>query len=309
MKKEIQTPLYQNLYKDYEAFIKAKNYKAGKTKVFQTPVRQFLIWLEGHGISTIKEVTTKTMMNYYEYLTERPNQTREGTLADTTINNHLFSISMFLDNLLINGEITKAFLIPNHGSRNKQARNYLTVEEIKILYQYCENPIEKALLSVAYGCGLRRSEIEALNTSDMQFLDGMLIVRNGKGDKRRTVPMSDIVLKDLKTYMTEYRHERLTGKQQVQAFFITNKGNRMNGTALTRMLSKLIERTENQIIIGKEITLHCLRHSIANHLAENNAGIDFIRGFLGHSQINTSYIYAMKNKRRLKPFKLNTNHE
>lgn len=303
MKKEIQTPEYQNLYKDYETFIKAKNYKAGKNKVFQTPVKQFIIWLETHGISTIKQVTTKEMMAYYEYLIERPNQTREGTLADSTINNHLFSISMFVDNLLIKEEIKKAFLIPKHGSRNKQARNYLIIEEIKILYQHTENPLEKALLATAYGCGLRRSEIENLNTCDMQFSDGMLIVQKGKGDKRRTVPMSDSVLKDLKAYMTEYRHERLTGKQQVQAFFVTKRGSRMSGKALAKVLAKLIARTHNQAILSKEISLHCLRHSIANHLAENNAGIDFIRGFLGHSQINTSYIYAIKNKKRLKTFK------
>jgi site-specific recombinase XerD len=47
-----------------------------------------------------------------------------------------------------------------------------------------------------------------------------------------------------------------------------------------------------------DITLHCLRHSIANHLAENNAGIDFIKRFLGHADINTAYIYAIKNKKR-----------
>ena len=72
----------------------------------------------------------------------------------------------------------------------------------------------------------------------------------------------------------------------------------MSGEHLNDTLKNLIESTNNYELIQKEITLHCLRHSIAFHLAENNAGIDFIRRFLGHSQINTTYLYAIKNKKR-----------
>ncbi len=74
----------------------------------------------------------------------------------------------------------------------------------------------------------------------------------------------------------------------------------MRGEYLNTTLKRIIERSSNQSIIDKEITLHGLRHSIANHLMENNAGIDFIKGFLGHSFINTAYIYALKNKQRTK---------
>lgn len=83
-----------------------------------------------------------------------------------------------------------------------------------------------------------------------------------------------------------------------EAFFINSKGKRASGENLNEILKKMIEQIQKYELIQKDITLHCLRHSIAHHLAENNAGIDFIRNFLGHSDINTTYIYAIKNKKR-----------
>ena len=236
---------------------------------------------------------------YFEYLIIRPNQTRAGTLAEKTIKLHLFALGLFMQNLLENKSIDSGFYIPSYSGENSKTRNVLTVEEIKIVYQNCQSELEKALLSVAYGCGLRRSEIEALNVKDLQFSSGMLIVRTGKGSKRREVPMSDSVISYLKNYLIEERYKYLEGKNQLEtAFFINSKGKRMTGEHLGDTLKKMLEYTNNYDLIQKDITLHCLRHSIAHHLAENNAGIDFIRRFLGHSEINTTYIYAIKNKIR-----------
>lgn len=293
MKKEIQTPAYQNFFRDYENLIKARNYKA---KMYPSAIREFLIWMEEFGITAIREVTTKEMMAYYEYLIQRPNQRRSGILSSSSVKLHLLSVSIFLDSLLKNREIEKAFLIPRHGENDQNPRSFLTVEETKILYGTCENEIERAILSIAYGCGLRRAEMFRLNLSDVDRHKGMVIVRKGKNGKRREVPMSDSVLEDVKKYLSDFRYQNLASGYIDEAFFIDRKGKRMNGDMLNRTLKKITKRTQNQTIIGKEITLHCLRHSIAHHLSENNAGIDFIRDFLGHSFINTAHIYAIKNK-------------
>jgi integrase/recombinase XerD len=257
--------------------------------------------LEECGVTKIKDVTTSEMMKYYIHLTERKNQRKLGTLSGSTIRIHLLSISIFLDNLLKNNEIEKAFHIPKHGSEDKNPRNILTVEEIEILYQNCENLLEKVLLSLAYGCGLRRSEMYNLNIADVQRQTGILVVRKGKFGKRRTVPMSDDVLKDVLDYFSDYRFQKQSSAQLENAFFINKRGKRMSGEMLNDTLNKIIMRTQDQKIIDKEITLHCLRHSIAYHLAENNAGIEFIKDFLGHFFINTTSIYSIKNKPQNRP--------
>ncbi|NMH26535.1 tyrosine-type recombinase/integrase [Flavobacterium silvaticum] len=298
MTKKIQLPAFEKHFQDFQNLIKAKDPKASHT-TYTTPIKEFLIWLERFGIDSIRNVDSKDLQTYSEYLAERPNQRREGTLSSTTIKTHLLALSMFLEHLLTSREIQRGFTIPPFKGNDRKERSVLTVDEIRLLYQYSENLLEEALLSVGYGCGLRRSELQDLNLSDVQLSTGMLIVRKGKNNKRREVPMSDKVLTAVKRYVWEYRTQFLA-KTQETAFFLNAVGKRMSGEHLNTTLKRIIERSQNQIIIEKEITLHCLRHSIAHHLMENNAGIDFIRDFLGHSFINTAHLYAKKNNTRTK---------
>lgn len=295
MKKTLTNPSFIILLGSYASFIKVRNYKTGKTNNYQSAVSEFLIWLEVSGISKIKDLTSKVSVAYFEYLTNRPKVRGEGTLADKTIKFHLFALGLFQLNLLDNHEIENTFYIPPYSQANQKDRNILSVEQIKTVYQYCESLQEKALLSVAYGCGLRRSEIEALDIKDIQLLSGMIIVRKGKNSKRREVPMSNPVMEYLRQYLTQERYLIPTGEG---ALFVNAKSERISGEYLNNMLKKMIEQTGQYQLISKDITLHCLRHSIAFHLAENNAGIEFIRRFLGHAQINTTYLYAIKNKKR-----------
>lgn len=300
MKKSIQTPAYESLISDFDSFIKVRNYKLGKSNMHQTAVTELLIWLEENGVTKIKEVTSKEVLAYFEYLITRPNKRREGTLSEKTIKLHLYAMGLFMQNLLENKTIDNGFYIPSYSNNGtSKSRSTLSVEEIKLVYAHCQDDLESALLSVAYGCGLRRTELQQLNLRDVQISIGELIVREGKGSKRRTVPMSDTVIASLKRYIQIERQERISNNNAIEdAFFINSKGKRMTGEYLNDTLKKMIEQTGSYELLQKEITLHCLRHSIANHLAENNAGINFIKRFLGHAEINTAYIYAIKNKKR-----------
>lgn len=299
MNTQIQNPAFQKHFFQYEQYIEYKRFKA---KIYKAPVKEFLIWLEKIGISQIKDVTSKESKNYYEYLIERPNKKKAGTLAGSTIKSHLFALSLFLDNLLKLGEIKKGFVIQKFKANDKKEREVLTIDEIKLLYKHTENMAEQAILSVGYGCGLRRSEMQNLDLSDIQLSRGMLIVRKGKGDKRREVPISDTVLHSLNQYISECRLPTLSIQSET-AFFLNSKGKRAKGETLNKALKKLIKRTNDQNLINKEITLHCLRHSIAHHLMEKNAGIDFIRDFLGHKFSNTASLYAKKQRDKLKIIK------
>lgn len=299
MKKTIQTSSYKNLYQSFETYVRVRGYKQGNGKMYEYALREFLIWLEDNGITKIKEVTGKETVKYFDYLTTRLNQKTKGVLSDKTIKFHGFVMGLFVKDLLENRIIENGFYVPSVGSNEGESRNILSVEEIKKVYEHCTNEIEKALLSLAYGCGLRRSEIKDLDVKDVQLTCGMLIVRSGKGSKRREVPMSDSVVKQLRKYITEERHQKLAGKNQLEeALFINSIGKRMSGEYINKMLKQMMEQTGSFELVQKEITLHCLRHSIAQHLSDNGATIEFIRRFLGHAEINTTYLYAIKNKKR-----------
>jgi len=296
MNTSIQTPHYVNLYKEFDTLIKAKNYAGENT--YQYCIRDFMLWLESQDILRIKKVESSDVIRYYEYLLERPNKRRTGTLSASYVNQNLFSLRMFFDYLLETDQIKSAVVLPKYYRKEGKSRNIITQQEATLLFDSCVNSKEKALLSLAYGCGLRRTEIQKLNVNDINLASGILVVKQGKGRKRREIPVSDSVIRYLKNYLIHERTKLLQGKTQTElAFILGANGNRMQGEYLNLMLQDIILRTENRKLIKKELTLHCLRHSIAAHLIDNGASIEFVRDFLGHSRIDTAHLYARRRKR------------
>jgi integrase/recombinase XerD len=304
--KTITNNQFNQLYINFDHFLRVKNYKLGNGNLYQGVVAEFLFWLERNGIEKIEHITQKETIAYLEYLSNRPKIIGQGCLAEKTIKFHLFTLGLHLKNLIDNQSIENSIYLPSTNGSQQKPRDFLTTDEIRTVFTHCTNKKEKALLSIAYGCGLRRSEIVALNIKDIQLLYGVLIVKKGKNNKRREVPMSETVINYIKDYLLTERFQFFRDTIiKEEAVFINSKGKRMSGDSLNVLLKKMILQTKDSNVINKDITLHCLRHSIAAHLAENNAGIEFIPRFLGHSEINTTYIYAIKNKRRNSLLSLN----
>ena len=80
-------------------------------------------------------------------------------------------------------------------------REILTQKEIKKVFEECVTYRERAVLSLCYGLGLRRSEAIKINIEDIHFKTSLVYVREGKGKKRRVIPMNPTVSKYLKIYL------------------------------------------------------------------------------------------------------------
>ena len=199
------------------------------------------------------------------------------------------------------GEITvNAFsTFKNDYQESNVERTILTQSEIKSLYEATENHQERAMLSLAYGCGLRAAELEAVNVQDIKLRDEILIVPKGKGNKRRTIPLSPGVKEDLKNYFYQER-SKLIADPEEQAFMLHSQGGRMRGYTWNKYLKRIIERTDNLTIQSKGISLHNLRHSIATHLLENGIAVEQVRLFLGHRMVETTETYTRVNQEQLK---------
>jgi site-specific recombinase XerD len=300
----LNNPAYEKFYSEFADFIRLKGYSGGKDTSYAAQVREFLFFIETRGVDNIKNVTALEVIEYQEYIRERPNQRREGGLSESMIRHHLYSLRMFFDYLIDMGEVegSPAHLPKFSIGRGKQ-REVLTVEEIKEVNAACQTKMEKALIAIAYGCGLRRTEIELLDVNEVILSQGILVVRKGKGGKSRTIPLSDGGIKTLREYLVEER-PRLFAEDRMEstpAFFI-HRGERMRGEQLGELLKAILFRTQNPVILGKDITLHCLRHSIATHLLDNGAAIEFVQEFLGHEEIDTSALYSKRRKQRLKMY-------
>lgn len=150
---------------------------------------------------------------------------------------------------------------------------------------------DKAILTVFYGCGLRRNEGYHLNIGDIYWERSILHIRKGKGYKERFVPLNKTNLNYLQDYVFDYR-PILNKDKREEAFFISSRSKRMDAQSIALRLKLLQHRSNNIELQQKNIRLHVLRHSIATHLLQNEMSLEKISRFLGHNSLESTQIYT-----------------
>lgn len=296
---EITTKGFKEIFEEYDSFILSKGYKTTRnSKMYQTCVKEFLWWLESQSILKVTRIDSSVLIRYTEYLSNRPKLRGTGTLSQNMLNKHFFSLRLLFDLLLKTERVESTVYLPKYYKTATEHRNILTVDEIKELFENSTTEAERAVITLAYGCGLRRTEIERLDYRDVNLKENYIVVRDGKGSKLREVPLSKTTVKTLSDYLKNEREELLENNNALEKAFLLNaNGRRMLGATANRRLKQVIERASNYEITEKEITLHNLRHSIATHLLEKGADIEFVRSFLGHAEIDMVQVYARRRKR------------
>jgi integrase/recombinase XerD len=287
------TQQLQNQIKDFRNYLVQLGYSKSSCYMLPECVKDFL---EYHNATDTNELTTGHINEFYEWLQIRPHKHKEGGLSEQYINHHVYALKVFFNWQEQTGQISyNPISVMKFKSPKGNPREPLTQEEIKALFEATESLKEKAVLHLFYSCGLRRSEGEALNIQDIHFKKQMLYVREGKGAKRRAVPMTEKVSRELESY---YLNERttLTKVKNTEAFILNRVGLRMRGDGYNKLLKTILQRTE----LNQEITLHHLRHSIATHLLESGLEIEKVRDFLGHGFLETTQIYAKVYPNQLK---------
>jgi len=290
----LQNCYYRELHEHYARHIERVGYNPGTIKTLPSPVREFFYHLEQSGIRSIEEVTPKVITWYYRRLRERPCHGRPGTLSDGMVHAHLWALRIFFSLMLSEGRImVDPLSMLSFPSPLKKEREVLSKEEVEKLYQASETLLDRAILGLFYGCGLRKSEAQALNIKDISFRGRLLYVRSGKGKRRRVVPISGKVTGDLKNYYHQERISMLRKSsypEREKAFILNSHGERMLGQSFWRRLRYLVLKAgiENP---GR-ITLHSLRHSIATHLLAGGLSVEQVRDFLGHTNIESTQIYT-----------------
>jgi len=271
---------------------------------YQLPnyIREFLHYLETQGIKHIKQIRLKHFRYYYDTLKFRSNKRRAGGLSSAYLNKHLQGLYKFADYLR---QRTKQE-IPHLGIKwqtdESEEVNYLTQAEVKALYEASKgynmgtileplNARDRAMLTIFYACGLRRSEGYYLDVGDINFDARILHVRKGKNYKERFVPFSKKSSEYLQDYVYNYRPE-ICNARSLSALFVSAKGNRMKAQSMATRLRILQQRCDEASLREKELTLHVLRHSIATHLLENGMDLEKIARFLGHSSLESTQIYT-----------------
>jgi len=295
---------YRNLAKSFYKYLLRLGYNPKTSKSRYNYLCEFLNWLEQKGLLNITQITALEVANYYGYISERPSKKDGGILSQKTTHSHMRIIRDLFIMLQNEGKVkinpcsTLKFPYP----KAREERTVLDQEEIKKLYKASETAQERAILSLAYGCGLRVGELVNCNIEDIRLREKIIIIPKGKGNKRRVVPLSNGVVKDLADYYYNERENLTKGRdynQKESAFMLHSRGGRMRKHTYNKYLKIIIKRTQNQDIKDKQITIHNLRHSIATHLLEQGIPVEQVRLFLGHSQLETTQIYTHISRKQL----------
>ncbi len=157
----------------------------------------------------------------------------------------------------------------------------LSPEEVRRLLDAAPGLKYKAALSVAYGAGLRASEVVSLKVSDIDSERKVIRVEQGKGAKDSYAMLSDVLLDVLRAWWKEAR-------PQGWLFPGQNPVNPLT----TRQLRRACHAASQAAGINKPVSLHTLRHSFATHLLEQQVDIRVIQVLLGHKKLDTTARYA-----------------
>lgn len=298
----IRTEQYRYLERGFKEWLDVSGYAEQTVYSMPNYIRELLYHLENNGITQLTHLEIKHIKHYYHQLKERPNTRQGGGLSNSYLNKHQQAIKAFSEYLRQTGKYTlPAIHLPTEDADNGTP-TVLSIEEIKQLYKATEgqnegthleklNQRDRAMLSVFYSCGLRRTEGVSLDISDINFDRQLIHVRKGKNYKERLVPVNKINLKYIEDYIYNARPLFLQHNKE-DALFISQRGKRMQGQSMILRLKLLQQRTDNPELQQKEIGLHSLRHSIATHLLENGMKLEKIQEFLGHDSLESTQIYT-----------------
>jgi site-specific recombinase XerD len=163
----------------------------------------------------------------------------------------------------------------------------LSVEDVARLLNAAPNLKSMAALSVAYGAGLRASEVCHLKITDIDSERMILHVEQGKGARDRQAMLSPALLRLLRAWWCE--GHRL-GKMLPNGWLFP--GIDPVDPLSTRQLNRMCHFAAATAELGKRISMHTLRHSFATHLLEHKTDIRVIQVLLGHKKLTTTARYA-----------------
>lgn len=265
-------PLNENGLKkleQYKRWLKSKRYGESTIDTYSNALKTFLRFYNQKAIS---EITNEDVILFNnEYILKNG---FSAAFQNQVVN----AIKLFFSK--IENANIRAELI--HRPKNpKLLPNVLSKEEIKAILDAPSNIKHKAMLSLIYACGLRRSELLNLKLTDVDSKRGLLIIRQSKGKKDRIAPISEKIINLLRAYFISY-------KPQDWLFEGQNKKSKYDERSLASVLKQSVEKAG----IKKPVTLHWLRHSYATHLLENGTDLRYIQEILGHSRSTTTEIYT-----------------
>jgi site-specific recombinase XerD len=246
----------------------------GKTQVAYIRAVRRLAGFLGRSPDT---ATAEDLRRFQLHLAE------QGT-SSMTINATITGLRFFFEITLGRGELMTMMSAVREPHKLPVV---LSREEVARLLAAARNPKHRAALAVAYGAGLRASEVVAMKVGDVDGQRMTLRVEQGKGRKDRYALLSPVLLETLRTW---WRLGQQQGRMLRGGWLFP--GMDPTDPMTTRQLNRAVHQAATAAQIDKRVSMHTLRHSFATHLLEQKVDIRVIQVLLGHKKIETTVLYT-----------------
>jgi integrase/recombinase XerD len=266
---EVISPLRQRMIDDMRMRRLAPRTQAGYLRV----VRQFTVFL-GRSPDT---ATVEDLRRYQLHLVDHG-------VSPISLNAAITGLKFFFDTTLGRDDLM-AKMHPVYLPRVLPV--VLSRDEVGRLIAAATNLKHQTALAVAYGTGLRVSEVVALKVGDIDSERMTLRVEQGKGHKDRYAMLSPVLLERLRVW---WRVARAQGRMLDGGWLFP--GLNPIEPLSARQLNRAIHSAALAAGIEKRVSMHTLRHSFATHLLEQKVDIRVIQVMLGHKKLETTALYA-----------------
>jgi integrase/recombinase XerD len=218
---------------------------------------------------------------------------KDRNYATTTVARKVAAVKSFFDFLVAEGTLrsdpTENLSSPKVG---KSLPKPLAAAEVAALLaepaklSSPEAKRDEAMIELLYACGMRISELVALNMVDINLGAGFVRCL-GKGSKERIIPIHEKAAQVIEDYIKEARTLLLRNKDE-EALFLNRRGERLTRQGFWLILKAYAKAAG----IEKEVTPHTLRHSFATHMLSGGADLRAVQELLGHANISSTQIYT-----------------
>jgi site-specific recombinase XerD len=276
----------------YDRDLSVRNVAERTRRAYGVDLGQFVDWARKQGLGP-GDVRHRDVRRYAAGLSATG-------LAPASVARKLAAVRGLFDFLVRSERLGQnpADLVASPKKEDKLPR-LLSAEQVRTLLDRIPagTPLElrdRAMLELAYSCGLRCEEIVNLDLSAFDFETEQLRVL-GKGSKERLLPVGEPAQRALRRY-AERGRPALASERREMALFLSKSGRRLSSSDVSRRLALWLREAS----VGAGVSPHALRHSFATHLLEGGADLRTIQELLGHASISTTQVYTRVDAARLR---------
>ncbi len=280
--------------KEYIYYLKITKNLAKNTIIsYQRDLEEYLDFIEtNYEIKNPNQIEKKHVDNYIRSCTRKK-------VSPKTITRKISSIHSFhkylLSEKIVDRDIIAKVKKPVTPKTLPTVLNMVEIERFIDASNGSGKALDlrnRAMVELAYGSGLRVSELLDLEISDLH-LNMNLINITGKGNKERIVPLGEESVFALRKYIVDARPK--LNPRQKEILFLNRSGEKMSRIGFYKIIQTIADKAG----IDKKMSPHALRHSFATHLLENGANLRSVQELLGHEDIMTTEIYTHVTKKHI----------